>query len=248
MKGRSRAVFYAARGGASAIEHRFSRVKDGASSFGRSGAGRFVRTAEVPSRYVTSPTKRILDIVFAAAALVALAPLMVAIAGIISLTSEGPVLFRQKRTGLGGRAFDILKFRSMLVDREGETEVVQAVRGDSRVTPFGRVLRRTSLDELPQLINVLRGEMSVVGPRPHAVAHDAAFARQAPNYPARFTARPGITGLAQVSGARGLTPSQESVVTRTELDLNYVDNASVALDARIIVKTVKEVLRSDAAF
>ncbi len=200
------------------------------------------------SAYIHSPGKRLFDIIFATCALTALAPLLLLTAAAVALTSEGPVLFRQRRSGLGGEPFEILKFRSMFTDGGNEDAVVQATESDPRITPLGRFLRRTSLDELPQLINVLRGDMSIVGPRPHAIDHDELFARRAPNYDVRFVTRPGITGLAQVCGARGPTPDKSSVVLRTNFDIEYVCHASFALDMKIIFLTVGEIFESKTAF
>jgi putative colanic acid biosynthesis UDP-glucose lipid carrier transferase len=159
----------------------------------------------------------------------------------ILLDSRGPLLFAQRRTGLGGVTFPILKFRSMHVLEDGE-HVVQAVDGDTRVTRVGRILRKFSLDELPQLFNVLVGDMSLVGPRPHAVAHDTYYGAAISNYAVRFQAKPGITGWAQVNGARGATPTLAHMQARIDLDAWYVRNASFALDLLILAKTPLEVL------
>jgi lipopolysaccharide/colanic/teichoic acid biosynthesis glycosyltransferase len=154
----------------------------------------------------------------------------------IRLDSPGPVLFRQTRTGLNGRVFRIYKFRTMRVLEDGP-EVRQACRGDARVTCVGRILRRTHLDELPQLLNVLRGEMALVGPRPHALAHDQHYGREIPAYRLRFQVKPGMTGWAQMNGARGETPTLEHMQRRVELDLWYVENRSFWLDLQILTRT-----------
>lgn len=199
------------------------------------------RQANYDYRLATKPVggalKRFVDVTLSATALVFLLPLLLCVAVAIRLTSPGPALFRQRRTGFRGRAFSIYKFRSMHTHLN-HGRVNQAVRGDKRVTPIGRFIRRTSIDELPQLVNVLMGDMSLVGPRPHAVEHDHAFSRSSSGYPRRFFARPGITGLAQVSGARGESETAEKIATRTRMDLEYVDNWSAIGDLVILTSTV----------
>lgn len=185
--------------------------------------------------------KRVLDLVVAGAALVALAPLMAAIALAIRLESPGRILFRQTRGGFNGRPFQIIKFRSMRVAEDG-AEVEQARRRDRRVTRVGAVLRRTSLDELPQLFNVLRGEMSLVGPRPHAMKHDGEFAARVENYAFRQHVKAGVTGWAQVHGARGPTESVEQIRRRVEFDLWYVEHWSLMLDFFILLRTLGAVI------
>jgi exopolysaccharide biosynthesis polyprenyl glycosylphosphotransferase len=189
---------------------------------------------------------RSLDLILAWAGLIALAPLLLCVALAIRLTSGGPVLFRQTRTGLHGRKFQIYKFRTMTVQENG-TVVRQVTVCDSRVTCIGRILRKTSIDELPQLLNVIRGEMSLVGPRPHALAHDHYYGHEIPEYNRRFKVKPGMTGWAQVNGARGETPTLGHMERRIELDLWYVANASLWLNIRILVRTILHVLgRADA--
>ena len=193
-------------------------------------------------------TSRVLDTVGAGLGLLMLAPLRVLIACLIRLDSPGPVLFRQTRKGLNGQPFRIYKFRTMRVLEDG-AEVQQATRGDKRVTPVGRLLRTTSLDELPQLLNVLRGEMSLVGPRPHALAHDEFYGREIPSYNRRFQVKPGITGWAQVNGARGETPTVDHMRRRIELDLWYISHRSVTLYCTILVRTLLgEITRKTAAY
>ncbi len=153
------------------------------------------------------------------------------------LSSPGPILFRQKRYGLDGKPFHVLKFRTMYV-AEADQDFVQATRGDPRVTRVGALLRRTSLDELPQLLNVLGGSMSVVGPRPHPVKLNEEFRGQVRRYMVRHKIKPGITGLAQVSGARGETDSLDKMVRRIEYDLQYIRSWSPALDLRILARTL----------
>lgn len=186
--------------------------------------------------------KRAFDLTAASLGLVATAPLFLVVAVLVWLERSGPVLFRQTRGGVNGRAFRILKFRTMRVMEDGPT-IVQASRHDDRVTRLGRWLRRSSVDELPQLINVVRGDMSLVGPRPHALAHDLQYSALLSIYPYRHHVKPGITGWAQVNGFRGETPSLDQMKQRVELDLWYVTNWSFWLDLRILFWTVVEVCR-----
>lgn len=191
--------------------------------------------------------KRLFDVTLATAALLAMAPLLLAVSILVWIESPGPVLFRQRRGGFNGRAFEILKFRTMRVTEDGPV-ITQATRQDQRVTRVGRWLRRSSVDELPQLINVLRGDMSLVGPRPHALAHDDQYSRLISDYPHRHHVRPGITGWAQVNRLRGETPTLGLMQQRVDLDLWYVTNWSFWLDLWILLKTVVEVCRSQDAF
>jgi len=192
---------------------------------------------------VQSAPKRALDVIAAALLILLLSPLLALVSLAILLDSRGPLVFAQRRTGLNGKTFAILKFRSMHVLEDG-ADVKQAVRGDARITRVGRVIRKLSLDELPQLFNVLAGDMSLVGPRPHAVAHDEYYGAAIANYAVRQQVKPGITGWAQVNGARGATPTLESMRTRVDLDAWYVEHASLALDLLILARTPFEVLRS----
>ncbi len=189
------------------------------------------------ARRTHTRVKRAMDLAIALPALFFLAPLMVVIALAIRLQDGGPALFRQMRGGYRGQPFEILKFRSMSTQDNGP-KIAQATRDDPRVTPLGRFLRRSSLDELPQLLNVVKGDMSLVGPRPHAVAHDQHYSRLIPDYDRRFEARPGITGLAQVAGARGETRELADMERRVELDLEYIGNRSFAFDLRMLWLTV----------
>lgn len=191
--------------------------------------------------------KRAFDIAFAGSALILLMPFLLFVALLVRLDSKGPVLFSQTRTGLHGRKFQILKFRSMSVTENGQV-IRQATRNDTRVTRIGRILRATSIDELPQLINVIAGDMSIVGPRPHALAHDRLYGAQITDYVIRQHVRPGLTGWAQVNGSRGPTPRLEDMQRRVELDLWYVRHWSLLLDLRIILRTVAVLLRKGAAF
>jgi putative colanic acid biosynthesis UDP-glucose lipid carrier transferase len=191
--------------------------------------------------------KRASDLVLGALLLALAAPVMLATAIAIKLESPGPVLFRQRRYGLDGREIVVWKFRSMRVQEDGG-EIRQATRGDARVTRLGAFLRASSLDELPQLFNVLQGRMSVVGPRPHAIAHNELYRKRIRGYMLRHKVRPGITGLAQVSGWRGETDTLDKMERRIEHDLAYLRNWSLALDLRILLKTVLVVLRRDNAY
>ncbi|WP_052007136.1 undecaprenyl-phosphate glucose phosphotransferase [Burkholderia paludis] len=181
--------------------------------------------------------KALFDRLFAAAALLGTAPLLLAIAAAVRLSSPGPVLFRQRRKGADGKTFTIYKFRTMRVHAATAGSVQQATRDDPRVTRVGAFLRRTSLDELPQFINVLRGDMSVVGPRPHAIEHDNLYQTVVDGYIHRYRVKPGITGWAQINGLRGETDRIEKMQRRIEADLYYLRNWSFGLDMRIVFAT-----------
>lgn len=181
--------------------------------------------------------KRSFDIAFSSAVLLAIAPLLLLIAVAVKFTSKGPVLFKQDRYGLDGRRIGVYKFRSMCTMENGG-KVIQATRNDSRITPVGAFLRRTSLDELPQFFNVLMGDMSVVGPRPHAVAHNEEYRKQVAFYMLRHKMRPGITGWAQVNGWRGETDTLEKMEMRVKFDLDYIRNWSLMFDIKIILNTL----------
>jgi exopolysaccharide biosynthesis polyprenyl glycosylphosphotransferase len=206
-----------------------------------------VNAPAIADDVVYASFKRALDLAVAIPAAILLAPLLLVVAVLIRLDSKGPVLFRQTRLGLGGTPFEILKFRSMTVMENGDA-VRQATRHDARVTSLGRFLRASSVDELPQLLNVIKGEMSIIGPRPHARAHDEMYARLIPAYTQRQNAKPGITGWAQVNGLRGETPTVDVMQKRVDFDLWYVKNANIALDIEILVRTVLEVFRSRNAY
>ena len=190
--------------------------------------------------------KRVFDVVFAAAALLAFSPLLVLVSLLIKLDSRGPVFFSQTRNGFNSRPFRILKFRTLSTLEDGAV-IRQVRRNDRRLTRIGRLLRRTSIDELPQLINVLRGEMSLVGPRPHAMAHDSEYERLIANYAFRHHVKPGLTGWAQVNGFRGET-NVDLMKRRVDLDLWYIDNWSMWLDLKIIARTMLTVLRHPMAY
>jgi len=193
---------------------------------------------------VEQTIKRGLDIFGALVAIILLAPVFVFAALVIRHDSKGPAIFRQRRSGLNQREFTIFKFRTMYVQEDG-MKVVQAQRGDPRVTRVGRFLRRTSIDELPQLFNVLKGEMSLVGPRPHAMAHDSEYKRLIEIYSRRFTVKPGMTGWAQVNGFRGETRRLFDMRQRIDYDLWYIDHWSLALDMKILARTCFEILKQD---
>jgi polysaccharide biosynthesis protein PslA len=185
--------------------------------------------------------KRSLDIIGSAAGLVILAPLLIGIAIAIKVTSHGPIFFRQKRYGYHNRRFWIFKFRTMYIDRGDQRGTHQTTADDPRVTPLGRILRKTSLDELPQLINVLDGDMSLVGPRPHVpgmLANGMLYEEFIPYYFQRHNMRPGVTGLAQVRGFRGTTTEPAAALSRVDCDLEYIQNWSFVQDFRIILRTV----------
>lgn len=218
----------------------------GASSLlGRFSEARVSRLDAITALSLTAPplgplqvaSKRAFDVVVSALALILLAPLFALIATAIKLTSNGPVFFRQRRRGYNNREFRIWKFRTMTVLDDG-AHIEQVRVNDSRVTSIGRYLRRFNLDELPQLINVLSGEMSLVGPRPHAVAHDQIYEKRILSYPRRLNMKPGITGWAQVNGYRGRTETDEAMRARVEHDLHYIDNWSILFDVYILALTV----------
>ena len=206
-----------------------------------------VAVCESPFYGFNGVVKRVSDIALSLFILAIISPLMLAIAIGVKLSSRGPILFKQRRYGLDGRKIVVYKFRSMTVAEDGDL-VRQATRNDSRITKFGAFLRRTSLDELPQFINVLQGRMSVVGPRPHAVAHNEIYRKLIRGYMIRHKVRPGITGLAQVMGFRGETETVEKMKARIEHDLQYLRNWSLLLDLQIILKTVVVVLGRQNAY
>lgn len=189
--------------------------------------------------------KRLLDITLASIGLFVLAPLLLSVSLLIRLDSPGGIIFRQSRRGFNGKPFEICKFRSMYVAENGDS-IVQAKRQDARVTRIGRFLRRSSIDELPQLWNVLRGEMSMVGPRPHALAHDNYYDQLIEKYVFRHHMKPGLTGWAQVNGFRGETPTIDLMEKRVEYDVWYVGNWSIWLDVRIIFRTAIALMYQDA--
>jgi putative colanic acid biosysnthesis UDP-glucose lipid carrier transferase len=206
-----------------------------------------VAVCESPFYGFNGFVKRVSDLALSASILLLVSPVLLALAMGVKLSSAGPILFKQRRYGLDGRKIVVYKFRSMTVAEDGDL-VRQATRNDSRITRFGAFLRRTSLDELPQFINVLQGRMSVVGPRPHAVAHNELYRKLIRGYMIRHKVRPGITGLAQVNGFRGETETVEKMKARIEQDLQYLRNWSLLLDLQIILKTVVVVLGRQNAY
>jgi putative colanic acid biosynthesis UDP-glucose lipid carrier transferase len=202
---------------------------------------------ESPLRGMSAFWKRALDVTLAVAALFLIWPVLLAAAAAIKYSSAGPVLFKQRRYGLNGEEILIYKFRSMTVCEDGAV-IAQATARDPRVTPVGAFLRRTSLDELPQILNVLEGKMSFVGPRPHAVAHNEEYRKLINGYMIRHKVRPGITGWAQVNGLRGETANVERMRQRVQYDLDYLKNWSLWLDLRIIARTALTVLRGGNAY
>ena len=211
------------------------------------GSSILVEVQHPPLNVLEQLIKRIMDIATALTSLVLLWPVLLVVAVLIHLDSPGPVLFRQTRIGFNGKAFKIYKFRTMTVLEDGP-DIRQATSEDERVTAFGRWLRRTSIDELPQLFNVLKGDMSIVGPRPHAASHDNEFGQLIADYAFRRQMKPGITGWAQVSGYRGATPQVDLMTRRIQLDMLYIENWSVWLDIRIILRTATAVLRAQNAY
>lgn len=206
------------------------------------------RTCAVKASPVAKdPLKRAMDVLVAGGALLFFAPLLAFVAVLIKLESPGPVLFRQSRGGLNGHAFTIFKFRSMRCQENG-SKVVQAKRDDDRITTLGKIIRKTSIDELPQLINVLRGDMSIVGPRPHALAHDEQYGAMIANYHLRFRARPGLTGLAQIKGLRGGTTAVEAMAARIDADNEYIERWTLGGDVKILLMTVPHLLMAENAY
>jgi len=191
--------------------------------------------------------KRVSDIVLSTLILLMISPILLVLAIGVKMSSPGPVIFRQRRTGLDGEIIEVYKFRSMRTTDDGAV-VKQATRDDPRITPFGALIRKTSLDELPQFVNVLQGRMSIVGPRPHAVAHNEQYRKLVKAYMARHKVKPGITGWAQVNGLRGETDTLDKMAARIEFDLEYLRNWTLGLDLLIIARTVKLVFLDRSAY
>jgi putative colanic acid biosynthesis UDP-glucose lipid carrier transferase len=206
-----------------------------------------VAMCETPFQGTPGLVKRAMDLALSLAGLLVLAPFLLVIAGLIKLSSPGPVIFRQRRYGLDGQIIDVYKFRTMKVVEDG-AQVTQATRDDPRVTPIGRFLRHYSIDELPQLFNVVAGSMSLVGPRPHAVAHNEEYRVLIKGYMVRHKVLPGITGLAQVNGCRGETSRLEDMKARIEYDLEYLRQWTPSLDLRILFKTAIQVIGDRKAY
>ena len=197
-----------------------------------------VGICETPFTGTNELAKRVSDVVLASIIIVLISPVLLALAIGVKLSSPGPVIFKQRRNGLDGEEIIVYKFRSMTAQDNGPV-VRQATKGDARITRFGAFIRRTSLDELPQFFNVLQGRMSIVGPRPHAVAHNEEYRRLIKAYMVRHKVKPGITGWAQVNGHRGETDTIEKMQARVEYDLEYLRNWSIGLDLQIIVRTIR---------
>ena len=206
-----------------------------------------VAMCETPLSGYRGVTKRLLDVVLASIGLLMISPLLLALAIAVKLSSRGPAIFRQRRYGLDGQSIVVYKFRTMTVTEDG-SRIVQASRNDSRITAVGRFLRRYSLDELPQIVNVIQGRMSLVGPRPHAIAHNEEYRKLIKGYMVRHKVLPGITGWAQVNGCRGETADLADMQARVNYDLEYLRRWSVALDLRILARTIVMVIKDDKAF
>ena len=206
-----------------------------------------VAMCETPFSGWNGAVKRLSDVLIASVILLLIFPLLLVLSIGVKLSSTGPIIFKQRRYGLDGREITVYKFRSMTVMEDG-AKVVQATANDARVTPFGRFIRKTSLDELPQFINVLQGHMSIVGPRPHAVTHNEMYRTLIKGYMVRHKVKPGITGWAQIHGFRGETASVESMKNRIDYDLEYLKKWSLGLDLKIIAKTVLCVFSDASAY
>lgn len=206
-----------------------------------------ISVCETPFKGTDGAAKRISDIAVSLLILAMIAPLLIVIAIAVKSGSPGPAIFKQRRYGLDGEEIVVYKFRSMSVTEDGAA-IQQAQKNDARVTPLGAFLRRTSLDELPQFINVLQGRMSIVGPRPHAVAHNELYRKLIKGYMVRHKVKPGITGLAQVNGYRGETQTLDKMQGRIDHDLDYLRNWSLRLDLHIILKTIRMVVKDQSAY
>jgi len=206
-----------------------------------------VAMCETPFYGYRGLIKRLTDILIAGTALLMLLPLLLVVAALVKVTSKGPVIFKQRRYGLDGHEISVYKFRSMKVTEDGD-EVKQASKDDPRLTPIGGFLRKSSIDELPQLINVVQGRMSLVGPRPHAVAHNEQYRKLIKGYMIRHKVMPGITGLAQVNGCRGETAKLEDMEARIKYDLEYLRRWTPMLDYQIMWQTAMKLLRDDKAY
>jgi putative colanic acid biosynthesis UDP-glucose lipid carrier transferase len=209
--------------------------------------GLYAEVKGVERQYVHGIGKRLLDLAIAVPALIVLSPLFAVLSILIRRGSQGPAMFRQTRLGLHGAPFEIYKFRTMTVVENGPV-IQQAVKNDARVTKTGRWMRRLSLDELPQLFNVINGEMSLIGPRPHALAHDRHYGNAISGYNLRQSVKPGISGWAQVHGHRGATNTTSQMRERLAYDVWYARHADFALDIKIIARTFREVLGQRNAY
>lgn len=206
-----------------------------------------ISVCETPFKGASGFVKRLSDIVFSLLILTLIFPVLIAVAIAVKRSSPGPIIFKQRRYGLDGEEILVYKFRSMTVTEDGNS-IAQAQKNDARITPLGAFLRRTSMDELPQFVNVLQGRMSIVGPRPHAVAHNELYRKLIKGYMVRHKVKPGITGWAQVNGYRGETETLDKMQGRIDYDLDYLRNWSLPLDIRIIFKTIRLVLKDQKAY
>jgi len=206
-----------------------------------------ISVCESPFTGMNGAIKRASDIVFSVLILTLITPVLIGVAIAVKLTSPDPIIFKQRRYGLDGKEILVYKFRSMSVTEDGGT-IKQAQKNDARITPLGALLRRTSLDELPQFVNVLQGRMSIVGPRPHAVAHNETYRKLIKGYMVRHKVKPGITGWAQVNGYRGETDTLDKMQGRIDYDLDYLRHWSLRLDINIIFKTVRLVAKDQKAY
>jgi putative colanic acid biosynthesis UDP-glucose lipid carrier transferase len=206
-----------------------------------------ISMCETPFFGYRGVVKRLTDVVLSLLVLVPLLPVFLIVGLLVKLSSPGPAIFKQRRYGLDGQEITVYKFRTMTVTEDGD-KVVQATVGDRRVTPIGAILRRYSIDELPQIVNVLQGRMSLVGPRPHAIAHNEQYRKLIKGYMVRHKVLPGITGLAQVNGCRGETAKIEEMQARVAFDLQYLRHWSLAMDLRILIKTLVMLVHDKKAY
>ena len=206
-----------------------------------------ISVCETPFNGFDGVAKRASDIVFSSLILLLISPVLLGVAIAVKRSSPGPIIFKQRRYGLDGKEILIYKFRSMTVTEDGSA-IEQAHKNDARITPLGAFLRKTSLDELPQFVNVLQGRMSIVGPRPHAVAHNELYRKLIKGYMVRHKVKPGITGWAQVNGLRGETETLDKMQGRIDYDLDYLRNWSLRLDIHIIFKTIALVIKDQRAY
>ena len=206
-----------------------------------------LQSPHTPTAVATDPFKRLMDVTIAGFALLLFLPMLLMVMAVIRLESPGQAIFRQRRTGYRGRVFTIYKFRTMTVT-EDCAKVRQATKNDARVTAVGALLRKLSIDELPQLWNVLKGDMSIVGPRPHALAHDEYYGALIPTYAARFRAKPGLTGYAQVNGFRGEVRDVRCMSDRVAADNSYIERWSPALDLAILIRTIPLIFSDPRAY
>lgn len=206
-----------------------------------------ISVCETPFTGSNGFVKRLSDIILSVIILLIIAPILLTVAILVKISSPGPIIFRQRRYGLDGKEILVYKFRSMTVTEDG-VKVQQATKNDSRITPLGAILRKTSIDELPQFVNVLQGRMSIVGPRPHAVAHNEMYRKMIKGYMVRHKVKPGITGWAQINGYRGETDTLDKMQGRIDYDLDYLRNWSLRLDLYIIFRTVRLVMKDQQAY